>query len=309
MPFFIGMSVIPVGMYIRSSLDETLPEATRFHKSSDLFRELFQNHKFPLAMCVLIIGGIAVNQYFFSYMTTYAITTLKLPAQVGMLAPIALGVTGAIFGLSGGYIVDRFGRTAINVVPRILLMLLAYPIFAYSTAHPGAVVFLIAIMCLVAMNLLCYGTAALVAAECFPRRVRATGYSLGYAVGVTVFGGTGQIVYTWLIHYTGNPTADFLRDFRNRIDADGSVGCASPSAGHPPPGGCDGDRQGLRRSLVPESSSFMHGAERGISRNIKEVMLYQPPERLTLVGLGFPLRTRSDSLMRRSIRGHRWARK
>ena len=206
-PFFVGMSIIPVGMYIRASLDETLPEEPSYENNGQLFRDLLSSHKFPLAMCTLIIGGIAINQYFFSYMTTYALTTLKLSAGTAMLAPLVSGVIGAVFALAGGYIADRFGLLAINIVPRLLLMVIAYPLFSYSATHPGAIVFLLTIMCLVALNLLSYGTAALVAAECFPRKLRATGYSLGYAIGVTVFGGTGQIVYTWLIHYTGNPTS------------------------------------------------------------------------------------------------------
>ena len=209
-PFFIGLSIVPVGMYIRSKLSETLAEEQRYHSNRQLYRELFTTYLFPLTMCVLIIGGIAVNQYFFSYMTTYALMTLKLPAQVAMLAPIVSGVTGAIFAMTGGYIADRFGRKMINVLPRIALMLLAYPLFSYVTAHPGAGVFLFSIMCLVALNLLCYSTAALVAVECFPRAVRATGYSIGYAIGVTLFGGTGQVVFTWLIYATGSPASPIL---------------------------------------------------------------------------------------------------
>ena len=206
-PFLVGMSIVPVGMYIRQNLSETLAEEQRYHSNRQLYRELFTNYGFPLAMCVLIIGGIAVNQYFFSYMTTYAITTLKLPAQVGMLAPIVSGVTGAIFAMTGGYIADRFGRTMINVLPRIALMLLAWPAFSYAAANASAVAFLLSVVCLVALNLLCYSTAALVAVECFPREVRATGYSIGYAIGVTLFGGTGQVVFTWLIHVTGSPAS------------------------------------------------------------------------------------------------------
>lgn len=203
-PFLLGVAIVPVGVYIRNNLDETLPEETRYHSSGELFHHLLRGQKFALCMCTLIIGGIAVNQYFLSYMTTYALTALKLPAEIAMLAPLASGITGVVFALSGGYIVDRFGPLVINIVPRILLILIAYPVLSYVVMHPAAPVFLLAIVCLAALNLICYSTAALVAAECFPRELRGTGYSLGYAVGVTLFGGTGQIVYTWLIHYTGN---------------------------------------------------------------------------------------------------------
>jgi hypothetical protein len=37
--------------------------------------------------------------------------------------------------------------------------------------------------------------------------VRTAGLSIAYAVGVTIFGGSAQIIFTWLIHATGNPMA------------------------------------------------------------------------------------------------------
>ncbi len=43
--------------------------------------------------------------------------------------------------------------------------------------------------------------------ESFPRRVRATGISIAYALAVCVFGGTAQRVATWLIRVTGSKLA------------------------------------------------------------------------------------------------------
>ena len=44
-------------------------------------------------------------------------------------------------------------------------------------------------------------------AELLPRRVRATGFAISYAVGVSVFGGSTQLLVAWLINVTGNPIA------------------------------------------------------------------------------------------------------
>jgi MHS family proline/betaine transporter-like MFS transporter len=43
--------------------------------------------------------------------------------------------------------------------------------------------------------------------ESFPRRIRATGISIAYALAVTIFGGTAQLVATWLVRVTGNKLA------------------------------------------------------------------------------------------------------
>jgi len=40
-----------------------------------------------------------------------------------------------------------------------------------------------------------------------PRHVRATGTSMIYAFGVTLFGGSAQLIVTWLLDVSGNPLA------------------------------------------------------------------------------------------------------
>ncbi len=41
--------------------------------------------------------------------------------------------------------------------------------------------------------------------ELLPRAVRTTGFAVIYAVGVCVFGGSTQVILTWLIGVTGDP--------------------------------------------------------------------------------------------------------
>ena len=50
-------------------------------------------------------------------------------------------------------------------------------------------------------------TSTLLIVEALPRPVRATGMSMIYALGVTLFGGTAQVAVTWLLSVTGNPMA------------------------------------------------------------------------------------------------------
>ncbi len=43
--------------------------------------------------------------------------------------------------------------------------------------------------------------------ELFPPAVRTTGFGALYAITVSLFGGTAQIVFTTLIHWTGDPAS------------------------------------------------------------------------------------------------------
>jgi len=44
-------------------------------------------------------------------------------------------------------------------------------------------------------------------AESLPKMIRGSGYSTVYSISIATFGGTTQLVVTWLIHVTGSPMA------------------------------------------------------------------------------------------------------
>ena len=43
--------------------------------------------------------------------------------------------------------------------------------------------------------------------EALPQEIRGGAIATIYAVAIAIFGGTAQLVITWLIHITGNPLA------------------------------------------------------------------------------------------------------
>ena len=204
-PFLVGVSIVPIGIYIRYKIDETLDLGVSHANSSSVLFDLFLKYKYPIVLSTLLLAGGSINQYFFAYMTTFALSALKLPQDVAMSAPIIIGITGASFGLLGGWIVDRYGRVYVNIIPRLLLIAVAYPLFSFAVLRHSTLSFLCITAVLEALHLTCLCSAGVVMAECFPRNVRASAYSIGYALGVTIFGGSAQLVFTWLIHTTGNP--------------------------------------------------------------------------------------------------------
>lgn len=58
---------------------------------------------------------------------------------------------------------------------------------------------------LIAMNAVEAGACLLLLLESFPSRVRASGLSIIYSVGVSILGGFAQFIVTWLISVTENP--------------------------------------------------------------------------------------------------------
>ena len=205
-PFLLGLLIAPVGFYIRSQLADTLDPGSADARSGAVLTRLLGEYRRELLLATACIIGPTISVYIVStYMTTYALTVLKLPPSVALLAGLVAGLTAVAGGLFGGYLSDRVGRKPLTVIPQALIVLAIYPAFLLVTQLRTGT----ALMAMIAvLTLLRSPSSAVVivqVAECFPKEVRTTGLSIAYAVAVTVFGGTAQVVVTWLLHTTGNP--------------------------------------------------------------------------------------------------------
>jgi hypothetical protein len=56
-----------------------------------------------------------------------------------------------------------------------------------------------------ALSSICSSAGIVAIPESFPRAVRSAGLAISYAFSVSIFGGTTQLVVTWLIKVTGDP--------------------------------------------------------------------------------------------------------
>jgi MFS family permease len=137
-------------------------------------------------------------------MTTYALTTLAMPASKAMFASIANGAVMAAGALLGGRLSDRFGVKPVMILPRVALAILVLPAFLLLLAVTtvGVLVFVTALLTLLSVLSAVATTAAL--AEMFPNEVRSSGVAIAYALSVTLFGGTTQFIIAWLIGMTGS---------------------------------------------------------------------------------------------------------
>jgi MFS family permease len=121
-----------------------------------------------------------------------------------MGATVVVGLCLLIFGLIGGWLSDRVGRKPVYLVSKLALTAVAYPAFVVINRHHTLTALLLMAGLMSALNAL-GGVVLVVIPELFPKSVRSAGLSTVYAIAVTVFGGTTQVVVAWLIHATGNP--------------------------------------------------------------------------------------------------------
>ncbi|MDQ0392360.1 MFS transporter [Labrys monachus] len=204
-PFLFGLLVLPIGIHIRRRLADTIDSTDVPTSTTAILAELESRHRRPMIMGLLILLGSTITQYFLNYMTTFALTDLHMPGSTAMLATLVTGAALAVFSIWGGHLCDRFGRRPVLIWPRVLLLVLIFPALQLIVSQPTPAIFLVTVGVLSALHGISGAALIVLIVESFPARVRSTGFSIVYAVAVSLFGGTAQVIITWLIGTTGNP--------------------------------------------------------------------------------------------------------
>lgn len=208
LPFVFGLLVGPVGFYIRRHLDETPEFVAEQKKTTPAPEASFKSQWTNLLLAVGVVAQSTVSVYVLQlYMPTYAVKQLHLPAAQSFGVVVLNGGLQFLLSPVMGALSDRIGRIRIMLTTSVLMMLLIYPMFAVLRAHPtiGALLVLQAVSGI--FKAAYSGPMPALMSEIFPTRVRSTGLSLGYSLGVTLFGGFAPFIVTWLIHTTGDTLA------------------------------------------------------------------------------------------------------
>jgi MFS family permease len=204
-PFVLGLLIAPIGLYIRNNLEETA-EVTGDATSMDVLKTLFKDHGLLLLCCIIGVGGGTISNYVLNtYMVTFAIQTLHMPPTLAMLAGLTGGAVLFLGSLLGGYLSDVLGRRQLTLWPRIVMILLTYPLMMYLTQAQTLGSLLGAIAVLSGLLAISAAPGLILMPESFPRSVRAAALSISYAIATTLFGSTAPALASWMIVKTGTP--------------------------------------------------------------------------------------------------------
>ena len=208
--FLIGGAAVPFGLWLRSSLPETLhatPAPDEPAPSGGSRLAILRGHWRVCVLGLVVLGGATIANYVLIYIVTYAQDTLHMSARAGFAAEAVNNLVSIPAVLLGGWLSDRRGRRAVNVWSNVVLLAMTYPMFAWVVATRSPVALVVG-SSLVGFALCFYSGSFLAAlGESLPREVRSSGLGTVYSVAIAAFGGTTQLVVTWLIHATGNPLA------------------------------------------------------------------------------------------------------
>lgn len=207
--FLVGVACLPFGLWMRRTLPETIvrDDAREDGAAKADHLTLTRRHIRLIVLALMILASGTIATYVTQYMTTYAKTTLHVTPALAFAVSLVsngLGIAGAVLG---GWLADLLGRKPVMVWPQLVTLLLTYPTFLWIVHAPGPPSLLFGFGALSLIGSLPYTAFYAAFTEALPQEIRGGVFATVYAVAIAAFGGTAQLVVTWLLHLSGDPLA------------------------------------------------------------------------------------------------------
>jgi len=205
--FLLGAATLPFGLWVRRGLPETLhrPQPTAKTSAARPAMALIRDHRRIIVLGLAAMSAATIGNYVFNYMVTYAQTTLHMTPGLSFLASALGNAAGVASAIYGGWLADRIGRRPLLVWPNLAYLVLVLPLYFWIIATRSALALIVGTTVLGFLTGLNGGAFFATITEALPQRIRGRVFAVVYAVSIAFFGGTTQLVVTWLIHSTGNP--------------------------------------------------------------------------------------------------------
>lgn len=210
-PFLIGGLLGPVGLWMRSTIDET-PAFRAVSDDPHAAREAARSADSGFVLAARAFGFTIVWTVCFYVLLSYMPTWTQRHMQVSPAEALWANTIGLVVLMAAipfmGKLSDRWGRRPLLLACCIGFIVVPYPAFVYLASGEPGFGMLIAVQALFAIMISTFSGAGPAAiAEIFPTHNRSTWMTTGYAVSVALFGGFAPFISVWLIAHFGSPVA------------------------------------------------------------------------------------------------------
>jgi MFS transporter, MHS family, citrate/tricarballylate:H+ symporter len=199
----IGTAVVPIGLYMRHNLPETIDHAGHQVTTAE------QRHVPARLVVLALMLMMSATIYLFGldYITTYAQDSLHMTPALAFGATVVIGLCAMIADPISGLLSDRIGRKPVMLGAVVILVFLLIPAYMVMIKLPSVAVVYGAIAILAVLQAFLTAPALITITESLPKAVRSGALAIIYAVATSVFGGTTQFAIKGLTDLTGSPLA------------------------------------------------------------------------------------------------------
>jgi MHS family shikimate/dehydroshikimate transporter-like MFS transporter len=202
-PFLLSAVLIAIGLFIRLRISES--------PGFQAVREAGAEAKMPLVEVVrrhprvtlLGIGArlsesVTFNVYN-AFLLTYTTLVLGLSKSVALNGLLIAAGVGLVMIPLAGHLSDRFGRRPVFATGAAIAAVSAFPIFWALDSRNTALIWIAIVVGWGLAACIMYGPEAAFFAELYPTRVRYSGMSIVYQIGVLPSGAIAPLVATTLV--------------------------------------------------------------------------------------------------------------
>lgn len=197
-PFFVGALAAVVSLYLRRSMSETESFAQQAPaRRESRLRQLLAHPRELLTVVGLTLGGTLAFYTFTTYMQKYLVVSVGMGKDTATAVSAATLFVFMLLQPAVGALSDRIGRRPLLITFGVLGTLGTVPLF--TALQPGVTPLQAFGLILAALVAISGYTAinAVVKAELFPVGIRALGVGLPYALTVSIFGSSAEMLALW----------------------------------------------------------------------------------------------------------------
>lgn len=206
-PFVASIALVVVGLIVRLNVSE--PQAFKdMVATGDVVKvpvwEVLRRYpkQVLIGFGARFSESITFNVYN-AFILTYTTTVLGLSSSYALNGLLVASVIGFFIIPLAGRLSDRFGRRPIFAAGAIVALITAFPVFGLVDTGVAGLIWLGIILGWSLGACTMFGAEAAFFAELFPARVRYTGMSLVYQLGVLPSGAIAPILAVWLVSISG----------------------------------------------------------------------------------------------------------
>lgn len=207
LPFLFSVVLVAVGFFVRLRVSEppvfekVIESDTR---SKVPFIEVFRTYPkiTLLAMGTRFCESLVFNIYN-AFILTYTTIVLGLPKDVALNGLLIASVVGFAIIPLGGRLSDRIGRRPVLAIGAFISGVSAFPVFAAIDTGSTPLIWIGIVIGWAFGACTMFGPEAAFFAEIYPARVRYTGMSIVYQLGVLPSGAIAPAVATAMVERSG----------------------------------------------------------------------------------------------------------